>query len=247
MLQNSDVASLIVLAVGLVLNLFWCPRLSFRSRVSLFPLFLPGWLAPLALVLFCFSELFHYLVLLCFTLLIWVKHKGEDQSQSAMSTPSPLPEMGELKLSVLPKGVLGMLRFWPALFLFMVLTSMAMSQYPAQGVVTELKSDLETRGLAIVPQWFLLVCILAPLIEEFLFRGVLYPLLKKHVGVFWGCVLSSLAFAVSHQNLRSFVVLFLLGAFLTYSYEKNNNILVPMTSHAFFNALMLGIMLSDVA
>ena len=245
MLQNSDVAGLIVLAVGLVLNLVWFPSLSFRSRVS--PLFLPGWLAPLALVLFCFSELFHYLVLLSFTWLIWVKHKGEDQSQSVASTPSPLPEMGELKLSVLPKGVLGMLRFWPVLFLFMVLTSMAMSQYPAQGVVTELKSDLETRGLAIVPQWFLLVCILAPLIEEFLFRGVLYPLLKKHVGVFWGCVLSSLAFALSHQNLRSFVVLFLLGAFLTYSYEKNNNILVPMTSHAFFNALMLGIMLSDVA
>ena len=245
MLQNSDVAGLIVLAVGLVLNLVWFPRLSFRSRVS--PLFLPGWLAPLALVLFCFSEFFHYLVLLGFTWLIWVKHKGEDQSQSAASTPSPLAEMGELKLSVLPKGVLGMLRFWPVLFLFMVLSSMAMSQYPTQGVVTELKSDLETRGLVIVPQWFLLVCILAPLIEEFLFRGVLYPLLKKHVGVFWGCVLSSLAFAVSHQNLRSFVVLFLLGAFLTYSYEKNNNILVPMTSHAFFYALRLGIMLSDVA
>ncbi len=245
MLQNSDVVGLIVLAVGLVLNLVWFPNLSFRSRVS--PLALPGWLAPPALALFCFSEIFHYLVLLGIACLIWVKQKGEGQNQPTASIPSPLAEMGELKLSVIPKGVLGMLRFWPVLFLFMVLTSMAMSQYPAQGVVTELKSDLETKGLAIVPQWFLLVCILAPLIEEFLFRGVLYPLLKKHVGVFWGCVLSSLAFSLSHQNLRSFVVLFLLGAFLTYSYEKNNNILVPMTSHAFFNALMLGIMLSDVA
>jgi len=77
---------------------------------------------------------------------------------------------------------------------------------------------------------------LAPLAEEALFRGILYPAVKQ-AGfprlALWG---TSLLFAVVHWNAATFVPLLLLAIALTLLYEKTNNLLAPIAAHALFNA-----------
>ena len=79
--------------------------------------------------------------------------------------------------------------------------------------------------------------VLAPLAEEMLFRGILYPAIKQtgHPRLaLWG---TSLAFAVIHFNLATFVPLLLLALILTWLYEATGNLLASITAHACFNAL----------
>jgi membrane protease YdiL (CAAX protease family) len=79
--------------------------------------------------------------------------------------------------------------------------------------------------------------LLAPVAEEALFRGVLYPAIKQ-TGfprlALWG---TSVLFALVHVNLVTFVPLVVLALVLTALYERTNNLLAPITAHAMFNAL----------
>jgi membrane protease YdiL (CAAX protease family) len=78
---------------------------------------------------------------------------------------------------------------------------------------------------------------LAPLAEEVLFRGLLYPWIKQ-VGyprlALW---ITTLAFAAVHVNLMTFLPLFVLALLLTALYEWTNNLLAPIAAHSLFNAL----------
>jgi membrane protease YdiL (CAAX protease family) len=79
--------------------------------------------------------------------------------------------------------------------------------------------------------------LLAPLAEELLFRGILYPALKR-AGfrrlALWG---TSFLFALIHLNLVTFVPLLLFALTLTLLYERTGNLLAPITAHALFNIL----------
>ena len=79
--------------------------------------------------------------------------------------------------------------------------------------------------------------LIAPFVEELVFRGILYPAIKQqgfHKLALWG---TSLFFALIHGNLMIFVPLTVLAIFLTFLYETTNNLLAPIITHAFFNAV----------
>ena len=107
-------------------------------------------------------------------------------------------------------------------------------QPEAQAAVEALKSSsawFDRVAMAIV------AVVLAPVAEELLFRGILYPAVKR-AGfprlAFWG---TSMLFALIHMNLVTFVPLFLFALVLTLLYERTGNLLAPVTAHALFNIL----------
>jgi membrane protease YdiL (CAAX protease family) len=80
---------------------------------------------------------------------------------------------------------------------------------------------------------------IAPVAEEFIFRGMLYPLVKQ-LGwprLAWFGV--SFLFALIHWDVVAFVPLFLLAVGFTWLYEKTDSLLAPITAHALFNAVNL--------
>jgi membrane protease YdiL (CAAX protease family) len=82
-----------------------------------------------------------------------------------------------------------------------------------------------------------LTILLAPLAEEVLFRGILYPWIKSRGFprlALWG---TATMFATMHMNLISFVPLLLLAVALTLLYERTCNLLAPISGHALFNAI----------
>jgi len=78
---------------------------------------------------------------------------------------------------------------------------------------------------------------LAPIAEEVLFRGILYPAVKQagfRRMALWG---TSVLFAVIHGNLAAFLPLLVLSVVLTLLYENTNNLLAPIVAHAIFNGM----------
>lgn len=76
----------------------------------------------------------------------------------------------------------------------------------------------------------------APIVEEVLFRGVLYVHLRD-MGypqlAMWG---SAMLFGFVHGNSTAFIPMVLLAIFLTLIYEKYANLMVCMATHVTFNA-----------
>jgi membrane protease YdiL (CAAX protease family) len=79
--------------------------------------------------------------------------------------------------------------------------------------------------------------LLAPVAEETLFRGIIYPGIKQAGLPRAALWVTSLLFAVIHMNLATFLPLFLLAIVLTLLYEKTDNLLAPITAHSVFNAV----------
>ncbi len=83
--------------------------------------------------------------------------------------------------------------------------------------------------------------LVAPLAEEFLFRGYFYGVLRKWTGRWWGLAISTLVFAGVHGHLPSFAGLFILGLLLGLLYERSGSLWVPVTVHAVFNGASVGV------
>ena len=79
--------------------------------------------------------------------------------------------------------------------------------------------------------------LIAPVGEELLFRGILYPAIKQSGFprlALWG---TSLAFGAIHLNLAIFVPLTVLALVLAWLYEKTGNLIAPAMAHSCFNAI----------
>ena len=83
----------------------------------------------------------------------------------------------------------------------------------------------------------------APVFEEFFFRGFAYPALKERWGTWRALVIVSAAFAAIHLHVPSLGPLFVLAIGLGLSYEFTGSLLAPITMHALFNAVNVGMLL----
>jgi membrane protease YdiL (CAAX protease family) len=83
----------------------------------------------------------------------------------------------------------------------------------------------------------------APVFEEFFFRGFAYPALKQRWGTWRALLIVSAAFAAIHLHVPSLGPLFALAIGLGLSYEFTGSILAPITVHALFNAVNVGMLL----
>jgi membrane protease YdiL (CAAX protease family) len=236
-MQNSDIASLVLATVGILLNIRNYGGES--SRLTVRVLRAPSWvlLPIIVVVLVRKTELF--LLMAAFaSMILWNYEKNNDIGAYAAKTKNYEPRA---VLSAIFNGLISVLKIWPILVVFMMLTQWILPDYPQQDDVRSLKIE----GGPLFYEMFWKAGLVAPIVEELIFRGLLYPMLKKYIGVFWGCVTSSLLFSFIHDNVLSFALLFLISAYLTFLYERNNNLLVPIACHAFFNLIVLTLILID--
>jgi membrane protease YdiL (CAAX protease family) len=84
--------------------------------------------------------------------------------------------------------------------------------------------------------------VLAPVAEEFIFRGMLFPFIKQRGFPKLAWVGVSALFALVHFNAGTFLPLFVLALALTWLYETTDNLLAPIVAHGLFNAANLVIL-----
>jgi uncharacterized protein len=144
-------------------------------------------------------------------------------------------------------GVMLTCLFLPLGFLLqygsVVLLRWAATQLPSFHLEPEAQQVVQTmRTAAHWTQWLPLGVVtlaLAPAGEEVLFRGILYPWIKRAWSRRVALVGSSVIFGAIHFNLVSFVPLTVLAVLLALVYELTGNLLAPITAHAVFNAVNL--------
>jgi membrane protease YdiL (CAAX protease family) len=102
------------------------------------------------------------------------------------------------------------------------------------------------------PLWFkgwliATATIVAPVVEEVIFRGVFFPAIARQRGIPAAIVTVSMLFAVIHGHLPAILPLFVVGTFLSASYLYTGSLLVPILMHSIFNTVnVAAILLSGI-
>lgn len=148
---------------------------------------------------------------------------------------------GEKFLPVLGRSLLALIAAYPVVMLVqaMVFGASGGDLRPQEVVQFLQEADAPRDRLAIM----VMAVVVAPVAEEVIFRGYLYPVGKRYVGPFLSLGASSLIFAALHGHSASVPALFTLAVCLGLAYEKTGSLLVPMVMHAVFNAVSVAAIL----
>lgn len=85
--------------------------------------------------------------------------------------------------------------------------------------------------------------VVAPIAEEFLFRGYIYGVLRRFAGRTPAIVVSSLLFAAMHLHLPAMLGLVLLATILCLLYERTGSLWANIMVHSSFNTISIIILL----
>jgi membrane protease YdiL (CAAX protease family) len=107
--------------------------------------------------------------------------------------------------------------------------------------------QLEPGGTAATVLLAMATLALAPLVEETVFRGLLFQSVRRRLGLVAAMVISALVFAYVHVELISnppaIVGLVALGLWLAGAFHRTGSLVVPIVTHATYNGLVLAITL----
>jgi membrane protease YdiL (CAAX protease family) len=137
------------------------------------------------------------------------------------------------------------LMFLPVIWIATLLWSNVLSGLQKAGIIEEFAPQELITLFQSGGDWaamillVLMAVIVAPLVEEIIFRGCIYRFLKSQTGMLSAQLISGLIFASLHANLLSFVPLVIVGIVLARVYEKTGSLAVAIWFHAFFNAFSL--------
>lgn len=85
-------------------------------------------------------------------------------------------------------------------------------------------------------QQVLQLCVVAPVLEELIFRKLIYTWLKRKSSVRSAMVLSAILFGLYHGNLTQGIYGFAMGLFLAWTMERFETVKAPVAVHMGANA-----------
>lgn len=92
----------------------------------------------------------------------------------------------------------------------------------------------------------IIAVVLAPIIEETVFRGVLFRAIRDRAGFWTGAVVSSIVFVAVHPEVLLSqpllgTALFALGLLLAAAYDRTRSLTVVIVGHAVFNGITMAL------
>ena len=103
------------------------------------------------------------------------------------------------------------------------------------GPSTDYGAYKEAMGTSDITQGLLLTLAVAPIAEEFLFRGLIYSMWKKGMSPRFAFIGQALLFALIHGTQAHLLPIFMLGVFSCYVFERTGNIWVSIGVHIVYN------------
>ncbi len=116
-----------------------------------------------------------------------------------------------------------------------------------QGVVLIFRDSVEYGSWATAFTIMSLAIVVAPIVEELLFRVVVFRWLEHRFGVGVGIVGSGVLFGLIHGSLFAFVPITVLGMLLAALFHRTGNIWSCIALHATFNAAQLCYMVIELS
>lgn len=105
----------------------------------------------------------------------------------------------------------------------------------AQPLVESFRQVVSRGAWAAAVGYALPGAIVAPVVEETLFRGLLYGTLRRSVSPVGAAVVTSALFGAVHLSLSASVTIFALSLVLCYLYERTGSLYPAVAFHAVFN------------
>lgn len=88
--------------------------------------------------------------------------------------------------------------------------------------------------------WFILVTsIIAPILEEIVFRKILFGALYKRFNFFIAAIISSLVFAAVHAEFVHLLIYTSMGLVFAFLYAHTKRIIVPIAAHVMMNTIVV--------
>ncbi len=150
-----------------------------------------------------------------------------------------------LKIKSIPADLaiafVNLLTVWPLILITLNLTKFLGKLIIGPQFQLEAHQELEIiknyPQLSIKISVFVLAIVIAPILEEMIFRGLFQTAIRSYIIRPWPSIIfSSLIFISIHNNPKHWPALFVLALCLGYSYEKSGSILRPIFIHSIFNA-----------
>lgn len=140
----------------------------------------------------------------------------------------------EVKLRKIPvKGILAVL-LMGVTFNIVISTLLATIPFPDAWMETyQQNSSVLTGGNEVIS--FLATVFMAPVLEEIVFRGLIYDRLKKGMPAVVAAIISSFAFGLMHGTIIWMMYAFVLGVVLVIVFERFHSLLANMLLHFGFN------------
>lgn len=138
------------------------------------------------------------------------------------------------------QGLLSYVAVFPWLFLLLVCVVSLARHFGLQPPVEPIHELIfQERRPHVLLLTLALACLIGPIAEELLFRGVLYPALRRRTSRIVATLVSGALFSMVHTNLIGFLPIMVLGCLLAYLYERTGSLVAPMTIHILHNTYLL--------
>jgi len=128
---------------------------------------------------------------------------------------------------------------WVVIAFFLVIYALVLQVFqvdPSSGAHPVVPMLLGSDDTGLLIAVILLAVVVAPIIEEIMFRGALYGWLRSKLPAWSSVIISAACFAVMHpQGAIGIVPLGLIGILLAVLREWRGSLLAPMVAHACFN------------
>lgn len=91
----------------------------------------------------------------------------------------------------------------------------------------------------ISPFFFIVPAVVAPILEELIFRKIIFGTFYKRTNFFVAAILSSFIFGVIHGEIEHLLIYSSMGFVLAYVYVKTKRIITPIIVHMSLNTISL--------
>lgn len=95
--------------------------------------------------------------------------------------------------------------------------------------------QLKPTGTAAIATTFLAICVLVPIAEEIVFRGIIQRIFSRNMGGVLAFVLAGVFFGVTHLTPQLLLSMVVFGIFLGYLFFATRNLTYPILAHAVLN------------
>jgi membrane protease YdiL (CAAX protease family) len=109
-----------------------------------------------------------------------------------------------------------------------------------QQLVQDVKAE---DTLVVLIAYAVTICLIAPVVEEFFFRGFMFTVLARRLGPWWGMLVTGVVFALGHAPAPaiSLIALGVFGVGLCLLYWQTQSIVPCMALHALNNSITFGV------
>ncbi len=124
-----------------------------------------------------------------------------------------------------------------ALFVQVLASNIEIQVFGIKGESENTKMIMEI--LQVTPLMILVTSIIGPILEEIIFRKILFGVLYQRINFFLSGLISSLVFSLLHGEPQHLLLYASMGFVFAFLYVKTKRILVPIFAHVAMNTLVV--------